>query len=182
MEKLHSNSIFQKKIIAMRTTSEEKRNSAATSNYFDSRSVLKVAATTPKTTATATGQHRTKGGTHGGDDGVNGVNGNDGHQHQHQQIPRRPTFRERLAMLERQRQQRYNQSNDDEDEDDEEENDTSDEDDSSEESDEEDPPPTARELVQSLPRNVRLGKRLQREMEEALRAQEEEKQWERKGF
>jgi len=35
-------------------------------------------------------------------------------------------------------------------------------------------PPTARELVESLPPNVRLGKKLQREMEEALKAEEEE--------
>lgn len=34
-------------------------------------------------------------------------------------------------------------------------------------------PPTARELVKSLPPNVRLGKKLQREMEKALRAEEE---------
>lgn len=35
-------------------------------------------------------------------------------------------------------------------------------------------PPTARELVKSLPPNVRLGKKLQREMEKALREQEEQ--------
>lgn len=34
-------------------------------------------------------------------------------------------------------------------------------------------PPTARELVKSLPPNVRLGKKLQREMEKALREEEE---------
>lgn len=41
-------------------------------------------------------------------------------------------------------------------------------------------PPTARELVKSLPPNVRLGKKLQREMEEALRAEEEEEREQRK--
>jgi len=41
-------------------------------------------------------------------------------------------------------------------------------------------PPTARELVESLPPNIRLAKKLQRQMQEALRAEEEEEQAERR--